>query len=124
MKKDILLVTDNLEFRAIMEKYLSRSFDVKKAGSAEETFSILETGYNPGLIITEFSMCMTDGKRLIIKLKETNSYVHIPILVISGNENTIIRMDLIRTGATGHIVKPFSLTELEFRIKNLLNNDV
>jgi hypothetical protein len=73
MKKNILLVTDNLEYRAIMEKYLSWSFDVKIYISAEKTLSVLEEGINPDLI------------------------------------------------TTGHIVNPFSLTDLESRIKSLLN---
>jgi DNA-binding response OmpR family regulator len=121
MKKAILLVTDNLEYRAIMEKSLSASFDLKICISAEKTLSILEEGFNPELIITEFTMFLSDGKRLIIKIKENEKYVHIPMLVISGDENTIMRLDLIRTGTTGHIVNPFSLTNLESRIKSLLN---
>lgn len=122
MKKDILLVTGNLKFRAIMEKYLSRSFDVKMAISAEETLSMLQKGYKPELIITEFSMSLSDGKRLILKIKENKVYVQIPILVLSGKENTNLRLDLIRTGTTGHIVKPFSLIDLESRVKSLLKN--
>lgn len=122
MKEDILLVTDNLKFREIMEKYLSRSFDVKMAVSGEETLMMLEQGYKPQLIITEFSMSLPDGKRLILKIKENRTYVHIPILVLSGKENAIVRLDLIKTGNTGHIVKPFSLIDLESRIKSLLKN--
>jgi DNA-binding response OmpR family regulator len=121
MKKDILIVTDNFEYRAIMEKYLSGSFDVKITGSAEKTLSMLEEGFNPKLIITEFSVSLPNGKRLIIKIKENSKYVHIPILVISGDENKIMRLDLIRTGTTGHIMNPFILTDLESRIKSLLN---
>jgi CheY-like chemotaxis protein len=124
MKKDILLVTDNFEFIAIMEKYLSRSFEVKITCSAGEALLVLEEGYKPELIISEFSMSLSDGKRLIIKIKENAKYVHIPLLVLSGNENKIVRLDIIRSVTTSHIMKPFSLTELESCINSLMNTTI
>jgi DNA-binding response OmpR family regulator len=121
MKKMILIVTGNNDFRAHLETYLSGSFEVKMAENAIEAYSLLENGFIPELIITEFVISLPGGKRLIIKLKESRKYIHIPILVISGSDKTIARLDLIRTGHVGHIVKPFSLTDLETRIKILLN---
>jgi DNA-binding response OmpR family regulator len=121
MKKVILIVTGNNDFRAHLEKYLSRSFEVKMTENALEAYTLLENGYFPELIITEFDMSLPGSKRLVIKLKESSKYIHIPILIISASDKTIARLDIIRTGNVGHIVKPFSLTDLETRVKSLLN---
>jgi len=120
MKKLILIVTANNDFKAHLEAYLSRSFEVRMTDNAIEAYSLLENGYLPELIITEFNMSLPNSKRLIIKLKESIKYIHIPILIITGSDKTISRLDLIRTGNVGHIVRPFSLTDLETRVKTLL----
>jgi DNA-binding response OmpR family regulator len=120
MEKVIIVVTGNSDFRSLLDTYLSRSFQVIMTESALHAYILLENGYIPELVITEFDMRLPDGKRLIIKLKESKNYVHIPILVISGSDRAIAKLDLIRTSTTGHIVKPFSLIDLEARVKSLL----
>jgi len=118
--KGILIVTDKPEFRALVETFFSRNYDVIMSENALEAYTLLENGYMPELIITEFTMSLPDGKNLIVKIKGNNKYLHIPILALSGSDREFARVDLIRTGSTGHIVKPFRLTDLETRVRSLL----
>jgi DNA-binding response OmpR family regulator len=120
MKKQILVVTNNSGFLDLLEKNLSGSFIVQVAEDGSEAYEILENGFLPELIITEFNMSLHNGKRLILKIKENDSLICIPILLISKSERALAKLDIIRTGITGHIVKPFMFTDLEARVKSLL----
>jgi two-component system, chemotaxis family, chemotaxis protein CheY len=120
MKKHILVVTKNTGFLEMLDKNLSGSFSVRLAENGSEAYEMLEEGFFPELIITEFNMSLQNGKRLVLKIKENNRLIPIPILIISQNERTFPKLDLIRTGITGHIVKPFMFTDLETKVKSLL----
>jgi two-component system, chemotaxis family, chemotaxis protein CheY len=120
MKKHILVVTKNTGFLEMLDKNLSGSFSVRLAENGSEAYEMLEEGFSPELIITEFNMSLQNGKRLVLKIKENNRLIPIPILIISQNERTFPKLDLIRTGITGHIVKPFMFTDLETKVKSLL----
>jgi DNA-binding response OmpR family regulator len=115
MKKGILIVTNNLEFRNLMETFLSRSFDVKMCGNGRDAINMVENGYLPSLIICESSMLLTEGRTSIIRIKENTDYQHIPVLVLSEKERCFSGKSTY-----GFLTKPFSLKDLETRIKNLL----
>jgi|WetSurMetagenome_2_1015567.scaffolds.fasta_scaffold04905_2 PleD family two-component response regulator len=120
MKKNILVVTKNSGFIDLLERNLSGSFLVQVAEDGSEAYEKLENGFLPELIITEFNMSLHNGKRLILKIKENDSLIRIPILLISESEKAPAKLDIIKTGITGHIVKPFMFTDLETRVKSLL----
>jgi CheY-like chemotaxis protein len=115
MKQGILIVTNNLEFRNLMESFLSRSFDVKMSGNGREAINMVEDGYLPALIICESSMLLPEGRTSIIRLKENTDYQHIPVLVLSEKERCFSGKSTY-----GFLTKPFTLKDLETRIKNVL----
>ncbi len=116
MKKEILIITNNFEFRTLIESFLSRNFNVKMSPDGEEAIHIIENGYIPELIICESSMLLSGRKISCISLEKDTLYKHIPMLVLSEKEKCFsektISIDFLR--------KPFCLRDLETRIMNLI----
>jgi DNA-binding response OmpR family regulator len=115
MGHGILIVTNNLEFRNLIETFLSRSFDVRMCENGMEAINMVENGYLPSLIICESTMLLPEGRTSIIRLKENTNYQHIPVLILSEKERCFSGKSTY-----GFLTKPFSLKDLETRIKNLL----
>ena len=123
MKKGILIVTANFEFSNLMETYLSRSFNVKIAGNCEEACILAENGFLPDLIISESPLSLSDGKSLTVKIKENFESKNIRILILTGKEKKTGNISLIRTDDNSYMVKPFRLTDLERRVRILLEDE-
>ena len=119
-KGKILVVDDNGGYRQLIEIFLSRNYSVKTAENGLETLNILNEGYLPDLIVSDYNMPYVNGKKLIMQMKSSNAYEQIPVIIISNIEDNATRIDLFNSGANDYIVKPFSLRELELRIDNIL----
>jgi len=121
MKKEILIVTGHLEFNTLIGKYLSRRFNVRMAGNCHDAYILFENGFIPDLIISESLMSIPDGNELTFKIKEDIESRNLRVLILSGNEKATSHIELIRTVDNNYLVKPFRLTDLERRVKYLLN---
>jgi CheY-like chemotaxis protein len=121
MKQKILLVDDNGDFRSLLEIFLSMKFEVKTCENGQDALRSLLGGYIPDIIVSDYVMPVMDGKALIRNIRENSHIKHIPVIIISNNSSNDSKEDLIRSGASNYLVKPFCLTDLELCIRNILN---
>ena len=121
MKQKILLVDDNGDFRSLLEIFLSMKFEVKTCENGQDALSSLLSGFIPDIIVSDYVMPVMDGKDLIRNIRENNQIKHIPVIIISNISSNDSKEDLIRSGASNYLVKPFCLTDLELCIRNILN---
>jgi CheY-like chemotaxis protein len=121
MKQKILLVDDNGDFRSLLEIFLSMKFEVKACENGHDALASLHSGYIPDIIVSDYVMPLMDGKTLIRNIRENNRIKHIPVIIISNISSNDSKEDLIRSGASNYLVKPFCLTDLELCIRNILN---
>jgi DNA-binding response OmpR family regulator len=124
MKNEILIVTENQEFRILLESFLSRKFDVKVAGSNNDAFSKINNGLIPGLALIDTLVPINECLALILSIQENSLKTQIPIILMAGKDRSSEINDLLRAGASDYIYKPFSLSDLESRIMNLLKKSV
>jgi two-component system sensor histidine kinase ChiS len=124
MKKVILIVTENHEFKILLESFLSRSYEVKVAGSNNEAISEINNGFVPGLVLSDTLVPISESLSLISSVKASFSNTQIPVILMAGKDRSNEINDLLKSGATDYIYKPFSLSELETRIMNLFKNSV
>lgn len=120
MKKRILIVSENQEFQELLESFLSRYYDVKTSVSITDTLGLIETGFKPHLIVEDSLLPSSESKVFISTIKSIPSLIHTPIIILSGNEKSADKKELIMAGASDYLKKPFSLNELESRINNVL----
>ena len=93
-------------------------YEVFKAMDGKECLNIAREK-EIDLIITDVYMPNINGLEVISTLKEEQ--IEIPILVLSaaGAEENVLKA--FELGADDFMIKPFSLVELSFRVKKLLN---
>jgi len=73
------------------------------------------------LIITDYEMPIIDGYELIKLVRTKYPLEELPILVLSGTEDTAIIARFLKNGANDYIPKPFINEEFIARISNSLN---
>nr|WP_319398264.1 response regulator transcription factor [uncultured Carboxylicivirga sp.] len=121
MKKKILLVDDKDDFRQLLRAILLSDYEVNTAKNGLEGLAIVQAGYFPDLIVTDLNMPRVDGNAFLEQIKASEIYRHIPIIILSSNDSSENKTNLILKGAADYLEKPFNPSELQARIKRLLN---
>jgi CheY-like chemotaxis protein len=115
-KKRILIVDDEKAVGIVLAEALKHhdyEIDVVLNG-IEAINQINRRSYD--LIITDYMMPEMDGLELTRRVM--SKYPSIPIVVVTGNGPS---KDLLKSGATACIMKPFSVLEIQNEVKNILN---
>jgi DNA-binding response OmpR family regulator len=118
MKKTLLIVEDDAELNKMIVAALQRrGFDVLSATHGRQA---LQTAYeaHPDLVILDVMMPEIDGFQVCQRLREMSD-VPIVFLTAKAEEEDLVRG--FSLGADDYVKKPFSLTELEMRIRAVLN---
>ena len=74
----------------------------------------------PDLILLDVIMPEMDGYEVLARLKQSEAWRDIPVLIISAVEEVESVARCIEAGADDYIVKPFDAGELVARISSLL----
>jgi DNA-binding response OmpR family regulator len=117
--KRILVAEDNkLILETIFHSLTREGYEIIKANDGKECLKMLEDT-KVDLIITDLYMPFVNGNEVISIIRDERKE-NTPILVLSaaGAEDTVLKaFDL---GADDFMVKPFSLVELNVRVRKLL----
>jgi len=117
--KRILVAEDNkLILETIFHSLKREGYEIIKANDGKECLQILEDT-EVDLLITDLYMPFVNGNEVITIIRDERKK-NIPILVLSaaGAEDNVLKaFDL---GADDFMVKPFSLVELNVRVRKLL----
>jgi DNA-binding response OmpR family regulator len=74
----------------------------------------------PDLIITDIYMPEMNGTVFFQFVKNNQLFWDIPVIFLSGEDNSSIKIKLLEAGAEDFILKPFNPLELRVRIKKAL----
>ena len=116
MKKQLLIVDDEIAVRLLLEHYLSEDYDVISKVDGEDAFSWIDSGNKPDLVLADIEMPKLDGFELLIKIREKYSAADIPYLVVSGKSKQDNYLKSYQLGANDYISKPFSASELKKKV--------
>ncbi|WP_437371010.1 sigma-54-dependent transcriptional regulator [Maribacter litoralis] len=114
-KENILIVDDDIDILELLQRHLqAMGYHTYKAVSVKEALFILKDTYID-LLITDIQMPEIDGLQL---LKFTNEhYPEIPKLVVTGYPSVEDSLEVIKSGATDYLTKPFTKSELKKAIE-------
>lgn len=117
--KRILVAEDNKLILETIAHSLSREgYSITKALDGKECLKFLEE-HEVDLIITDLYMPSINGHEVISTLRvERKSQTPILVLSAAGDEDNVLKA--FELGANDFMVKPFSLIELNVRVRNLL----
>lgn len=116
----ILLVEDNESMGMFLANSLPAYYEIHRAQNGLEG---LERAFDliPDLIISDVMMPLMDGYTLCANLKNDDRTSHIPIILLTAKSTVADRLEGLSLGADDYITKPFSLKELQLRMRNLLD---
>lgn len=120
----VLYIEDSSVVAHVMVKILKdMKLDVDHFTSADEAFEAFQAA-NYDLIISDI---MVEGKMsgvgLVTRIREmTGDKSRVPILAVSGLDDSVRRTELFRLGINDFISKPVVREEVIARVTNLINN--
>lgn len=115
----VLVVEDNEELLQLMTKLLSRDYNVFTAENGKEGVTVLENE-DVDLIVSDVMMPEMDGIEFCKYVKGHLEISHIPVILLTAKNKEEDRAEAYEVGADAFISKPFNLTVLHARIRNLL----
>lgn len=115
----LLLVEDNVELLELMERILSRRYQVTTATDGINALEVINKT-EIDLIISDVMMPNMDGWELCRAIKDNIETSDIPIILLTAKVGIENQIACYQAGANGYISKPFDLQLLEARIDNFL----
>lgn len=121
-KENILLVDDDIDILELLQRHLqSLDYHTYKAVSVKEAVYILKDTFID-LLITDIQMPEVDGLQLVKFADE--HYPEMSKLVITGYPSIDGAMEVIKSGATDYLTKPFTKEELKEAVKKSFANNI
>ncbi len=116
----VFVVEDDVVIQMIITRSLEERFNVTAFTNGMDTLLFMRQGNLPDIIISDLNTPDMGGMELIEQLKTSGFFKEIPVLVLSGDENTDTRIKCLNAGADDYVVKPFNPRELEARMNAIL----
>jgi DNA-binding response OmpR family regulator len=117
-KLRLLVIEDDEKILEAITEYFARAgYDVE---TAEDGLSGVQAALNerPDAIVLDLMLPKMDGLAVCRELREKAPYI--PILMLTAKDDVVDKVLGLEMGADDYITKPFSLRELEARIKSVM----
>lgn len=117
-KESILIVEDNSGIRQYLCEELGKLYNVLEAKNGKDALEIMKE-QEINLILTDVMMPVMDGLQLCKQIKQNLNTCHIPVIILSAKADLEEQLEGLHMGADDYIPKPFSLTLVTTKIRNL-----
>jgi DNA-binding NarL/FixJ family response regulator len=123
-KTRILLVDDHAIVRFGMAQVINRQTDMTVCGEEEDAGRALDaiSAVKPDLVIADISLKDSSGLELMRNIKA--QYPRLPVLVVSGHDESIYAEIAFRAGALGYLMKEEALEKILTAIRRVLTGAV
>ncbi len=114
MKREILVVEDDLELRKLLIGFLKHNgFEVSHADNGKKALELIEMKGLPDLVLTDLIMEEMEGIELIRNLKKLNANVKVIAMSGGGRIDASNYLTIVKAlGAVAVLKKPFKLEDL------------
>ena len=119
-KKKILVIEDHDSIRLLLNRFLSKRFDVTCMADGFDALAWLSYGNMPDLIILDMSMPRLSGIDFLNNIRTSGLFREIPVLVVSADEDSRVIQKCYDLGIEGFIPKPFNPINLNEKIDTVL----
>lgn len=110
--KKILVVEDDPSMRWLVRNLLANKYEVVTKNNGMDALSWLSVHNIPDLIISDVKMPVMDGFELLENLSISGLYKNIPIIMLTGFDQSETFKRCMDLGAYSYLVKPFKPSEL------------
>jgi len=116
----ILIIDDAEDTHVLLRKKLGDGgYEVLSAYDGREGLSVARST-DVALILLDLDMPTMDGFEVLRELKDDESLMHTPVIVLSGSNNAQDMITGLELGAVDFVPKPFDFAELRARVRSAL----
>jgi signal transduction histidine kinase len=116
----VLIADDEPDMLKYLKSQLSFNFQVIEAVDGQQAVEKANQ-FLPDVIVCDMMMPEKNGLEVCRELRERISTRSIPILLLTARADEETKLTALSAGANDFITKPFSMTELSVRLKNLFD---
>jgi two-component sensor histidine kinase len=121
INNEILIVDDDLSNLKLLDKILSKAGYIVRAVSDSQQVLGTITDRHPALILLDINMPGLDGFEICRRLKADPKTDKIPVIFISGFEDTKTKVNGFNVGGVDYLAKPYQPPEILARVKTHLH---
>lgn len=116
--KPILLIIDDSEdvHRLLRARLRSEAVELVSATSGKEGLERARD-LHPAVVLLDLDMPVMHGFSVLRELKSDGSLTNIPVIVLSGVDQSQDKITAFDLGATDYVIKPFDFAELRARLR-------
>jgi two-component system phosphate regulon response regulator PhoB len=116
----ILIVEDEVDLREMLSESLEQSgYTIYSTGTVGEARRLLEQ-HTPDLVLLDWMLPDTTGLNWLRQIRRIDRFRSLPVIMLTARGEVSDRVAGLDGGADDYIVKPFSLKELQARIRSQL----
>jgi PleD family two-component response regulator len=117
--KDALIIDDNRSTADALHQMLNvLNVPARVAYGASAAMTLLNS-FTPNLILLDINMPGVDGLEILAYLRREPRLIHVPVLVVTSDDQPETRSRVLRGGANGMIIKPATLEAIEEHLKKI-----
>jgi two-component system KDP operon response regulator KdpE len=110
----ILIVDDEAQITRVLRTALStQGYSLRVAANGVEGIEAVHE-WRPDLVITDVSMPEMNGVELCREIRAVSS---VPIIILSVRSHDTMKIEALDAGADDYVTKPFSIQELQARVR-------
>jgi two-component system, NtrC family, response regulator HydG len=114
----ILIIDDDMDMCLLLKRFFIRNqFEVSIAHSGKKGLEELEAN-TPDVILCDFRLGDTDGKELLIKIKQAHPEVQ--VIIITGYSEIKMAVEVMKYGAFDYVTKPLFPEEILIAVKSAI----
>ena len=124
--KQILFVDDKPAIGKVLSVYLGKENELVYFEDPVRAIEWLNEGNEPALIISDIRMPKMTGSEFLAYLKGNSLFKDIPVVMLSSEESTTERINLLEAGAEDFILKSYGTESphQEIPLNNKINGYV
>ena len=111
----VLLVDDNADMRAYLERILAAHWEVEAAADGVQAMDAIRR-MRPDLVLTDGMMPGIDGFELVSAIRDDPALRDLPVIMLSARAGEESSVEGLYRGADDYLVKPFTVQELLARV--------
>ena len=115
----VLVADDEPDMRRFLVSQLEDDYELIEAADGQEAAEKAQEAL-PDVILLDLMMPLKDGLQVCRELRDYAPTAGIPIILLTARADEEAKFDALQMGANDFLAKPFSSTELQARIKNLI----
>lgn len=120
-KQTLLIIDDDTEVIHYLKALLVNHYRVEYRFDADSAYKDLAE-LEPDMILCDVVMPGTNGFDFCRNVKDSPSFCHIPVILVTAKANVESQVEGLDTGADAYVTKPFDPSYLLALMKSLLKN--